>query len=221
MKKLFLKLLLAVGAFLVLILAYMGWFFHQMGVVQPGVPIVRVTGDRSALLVINIQQGTTGKFASFFAQGLVRQSGPFIQNVNQVIEKAQARKIPVIYIRHENTNKVVQTLMPSYLPANSTISALDPRVRVVPGEMFVKYKMDTFSNSDFDRYLRTAKINHLIVTGLDASQCVDRTIRGALQRGYTVTALSDAIISTTEKKRDEMFRAYVREGATLIPMAQW
>lgn len=204
------------------VFGYMGYFFNRMGVVADGAPITRDATDRPALLVIDIQEGITGQSASGFNRNLVRQSEPFIQAVNAAIDRAQSRQIPVIYVRQENTDKIVKLITGGkFLAAGTPGTALDPRVKVVPGPVFVKHLMNTFSNPEFDAYLRDNHINHLYMTGLDAAQCVDRTIKGALKRGYTVTALTDALITNEAKKKEEILQNYQREGVALITVGQW
>src|SRR5664279_3051811 len=43
-----------------------------------------------------------------------------------------------------------------------------------------------------DAKLKRAGIDHLVVTGMQSEYCVDSAIRGAHERGYKVTLVSDA-----------------------------
>jgi nicotinamidase-related amidase len=79
--------------------------------------------------------------------------------------------------------------------------------------------MDAFSNPALDAFLPQNEVSRLYVTGLDAAYCVDRTIKGALNRGYKVTAVKDAIISSTAEKRDQFLKSYETEGVTLTDAA--
>jgi nicotinamidase-related amidase len=205
-----------------MIFAYMGYFFMQSGVVSKGVPIVPGGEEKSALLVIDIQEGITGKLASPYTRGLAQQSETFIQTVNLAIEKAQLKDIPVIYIRHENTDQIVNILTGGkLLKAGTAGTEIDSRVSVVPGPVFIKGKGDSFSNQQLDDYLRTRQINHLYMTGLDATQCVHKTIQGARQRGYKITAISDALIAATIEKKEKVLAEYKQEGVIVMKMEQW
>ncbi|MEW6517570.1 MAG: cysteine hydrolase [candidate division FCPU426 bacterium] len=222
MKKLIFIIVSAVVAFILFAFVYMGFFFHRMAVVTTGAPITREAEDRPALLVIDIQEGITGQSAPQFNRNMVRQSGAFIQAVNAAIDKAQARQIPVIYIRQETIDPIANFLTGGkFLKAGTPPTALDPRVKAVPGPTYIKHVMDAFSNPELDAYLRSLNVNHLYMTGLDASQCVDRTIKGALQRGYTVTALADALLSGTVEKKEGMLKQYQQEGVRLMSVDQW
>jgi nicotinamidase-related amidase len=222
MKKIVLSILSVVVVLGVMLFAYMGYFFKQQGVISQGQPIVRGEIDNPALLVIDIQEGITGKLASSYTRGLARQSGPFIQTVNAAIEKAQLLNMPVIYIRQENTDKIINFLTGGKMLKEGTAStALDARVKVVPGTTFIKYQGDSFSNPELDAFLQDQQINHLYMTGLSATQCVHRTIKAAVQRNYAVTAISDALISSTKEKKAAVLKEYKQEGVELIVMEQW
>jgi nicotinamidase-related amidase len=55
-----------------------------------------------------------------------------------------------------------------------------------------KSRSSAFHGTDFDAKLKRADIDHLIVTGMQSEYCVDSAIRGAVERGYKVTFVSDA-----------------------------
>lgn len=221
MKKIFIWLAVVVAVFIASPLLYITLYFQRIGVVSEGQKIEQGLPEKSALLVIDIQEGATGKYASPIFHGLVKQSEPFIQKVNQAVEKAQSLKIPVIYIRQESTDKILNLLTRQLLAAGNPSAALDPRVHVVEGPAFVKHMMDTFTNPEFEAFLKKEGVNHLYITGLDATACVDRTIQGALKRGYAVTAISDAIISNTAGQKEKMCRKWQQKKVTVIGLDQW
>jgi len=221
MKKWIVGILLAAILAVAAPTAYMGYYYHQMGIVSQGDSIAPGGTEKAALVVIDIQEGTTGTLASPFSKGLVRQSEPLIRAVNQAIGNAQARQIPVIYILQENIDPIANLLSKNFLAAGSASAAMDARVRADQGPTFVKHKMDAFFNPEFERHLRENGINHLVITGLDASQCVDRTIRGALKRGYRVTAITDAVITNRAEKMEKILRQYQQAGVKLIPLEEW
>lgn len=222
MKKLILGILAVLVVLIVFVIGYMGYFFQRAGAVSKGEPIVASDVDTPALLVIDIQEGITGTLASSFTEGFAQQAEPFIQNVNAAIEKAEEQNIPVIYIRQENKDKIINLLTGGkMLKAGTAATMIDARVKIVQGPVFMKQVGDSFSNQQFDIYLRGNKINHLYMTGLSATQCVYKTIRGALQRGYTVTAISDAVIADTVEKKEAVLEQYKQEGVEVMKLEEW
>lgn len=64
---------------------------------------------------------------------------------------------------------------------------------------------DAFHGTDMDIQLRQRDIDHLILCGLTTNTCVDSTGRDAVEKGYNVTFVSDAVATFTM----EMQRATV------------
>jgi nicotinamidase-related amidase len=219
------KLLIALAVCLVVLLGacavYFFMYFHGISGVSTGPAVPQGLPDKPALLVIDIQEGITGKTAPKFTQNMVKQSGPFIEKVNQSIAMAQSKNLPVIYIRQEGTDKLFNMMAHHLLAPGDPSAALDPRVKVVPGPVFTKGKMDAFSNPEFEKFLTINGINHLYVTGLSATACVDRTIKAALNRKYAVTPITDAIIGEKVKDKEAKCREWAKANATLAQADQW
>ncbi len=56
----------------------------------------------------------------------------------------------------------------------------------------MKQNCNSFQDTDLDARLRAAKINGLIVCGMQTEFCVDTAVRAAAERGYKITLVSDA-----------------------------
>jgi nicotinamidase/pyrazinamidase len=220
MKKLLTGLAVGVVVLLGACVAYFFIYFQKIDGVSAGPAIAQGQPDKPALLVIDIQEGITGKSAPKFNQKMVRQSGSFIEKVNQVITLAQSKNMPVIYIRQEGTDKLFNILAQNLLAPGDPSAALDPRVKVVAGPVFTKAKMDAFSNPKFEEFLKDNSINHLYVTGLSATACVDRTIRAALNRKYAMTPITDAIIGEKVKDKETKCQEWAKANATLLQVDQ-
>jgi nicotinamidase/pyrazinamidase len=221
MKKLLIRLAIAVAVLIGVCFGYVVVSFQKMDGVSTGPKIAQNQPDKPALLVIDIQEGITGKTAPKFTQNMVLQSVPFIEKVNQTINLAQSKNMPVIYIRQENTDKLFNILFKNFMAKGSPSAALDPRVKVVEGPVFTKSKMDAFSNPQLEEFLKTNNINHLYVTGLSAMACVDRTIKAALNRGYAVSAITDAIIGEKVEKTEVNYREWEKANAVLLQADQF
>ncbi len=93
---------------------------------------------------------------------------------------------------------------------------LDNRIISANSNIFTKRKMDSFTNKDFESYLIKNEISHLIITGLDAEDCVDKTIKGAINRKYKVTVISDAIATKSDEKRSKKIEDFKKIGAEIL-----
>jgi nicotinamidase-related amidase len=76
--------------------------------------------------------------------------------------------------------------------------------------------MDSFSNPEFENFLKANKVNHVYITGLDAEACVDRTVKAALNRNYEVTVVSNAIAAKSEEKRNVKLWEFEKIGAKVV-----
>ena len=93
---------------------------------------------------------------------------------------------------------------------------MDKRVAVKSKNEFIKHRGDSFSNPDLDSFLKKNSINEVFLVGLDAEQCVYNTALGAMNRGYTVTIVTDAILLSRKEKWDELMEKYKRDGIKTV-----
>lgn len=134
-----------------------------------------------ALVVIDVQKimFSIPNFQPFDGEGVV-------DRIAGLIAKARAGGTPVFYVQHHALDeKAMQPGQPGF----PFVDKLAPQ----PGDdVTVKHNSSAFHGTDFDAKLKKAGIDHLIVTGMQSEYCVDSAIRGAHERGYKVTLVSDA-----------------------------
>jgi nicotinamidase/pyrazinamidase len=160
--------------------------------ISEGKPIVQKEKKKQAVLVIDIQEGITGKSAP--TDEFVSQSEVLISVVNRVIDSSTEKDIPVIYIKNEISNPLINILNNS-LAKDGPGAELDSRLRVVSSHIINKDKGDAFSNPLLDSILVEHDINRLVFTGLDLAYCVNNTIQAAVNRHYDISLISDALIT--------------------------
>lgn len=132
----------------------------------------------SALLVIDLQNGV---IASAYQREAV------LGAVNALIDNARRSRIPVVWIRHEDSD-----LVPGTAPWQF-VSELSPAA----GEPIVEKRYrDAFEDTDLENVLSELRVGKLIVTGAQTDICIRSTLHGALVRGYDATLVGDA--HTTE-----------------------
>ncbi len=105
--------------------------------------------------------------------------------------------------------------------AGSEGARLDPRLKVVSEALFIKDMPDAFTNLELDQHLQARQINHIIMTGVFADQCVRATAIGALNRGYKVTVLKEAVAAASTEDRDQAYRDLEEDGATVISVEKF
>lgn len=205
----------------VLVLIVAGALFAGIGYMASptrGGKIPAYPNPQKALLVIDLQKDYTGTGAR--PPFPYKDSEKLIATVNQAIAKASAEGIPVVYIRQEFEGPWgriwSRTFGSGTALKGSPGAELDRRLVRASGAEFTKPKGDAFSNPGLEAFLAGHRVRDLYLTGLDAEFCVHLTAQGALNRGYTVTVLTDAIALRAEQKRAALLAKYHREGIRLI-----
>lgn len=134
-----------------------------------------------ALVIIDVQKGMweNPAYPPHDGDGVLAR-------IADLIAKARAGGAPVMYVQHHGAgNHPFQPGKPGF-PFHDAIA---PQ----PGDdVTVKHNSSAFHGTDFDAKLKKAGIDHLVVTGMQSEYCVDSAIRGAHERGYHVTLVSDA-----------------------------
>jgi nicotinamidase-related amidase len=215
MVKFLLRLLLVIIGIIVILAVNLFIFSHNAQKITEGVPIENPDTGKVALLVIDIQEGTTGKVSA--TEGYVEQSDAFISRVNEVIEAADARGDAVIYIKSEVVNPLIN-IINNTLARGSEGAELDNRLLIKPGPVVTKRKNDPFRDTDLDQILTSEGIGKLVLVGLDAGQCVHSAFLAARNRGYRVSVISDAVLAENEELRKEALDTFREEGVELIPV---
>jgi nicotinamidase/pyrazinamidase len=198
-KKILLRILLALGLVIVVLVANYIVFNLTATKISTGSPIPDPPPANTALLVIDIQGGTTGETSAL--TGLKEQSEALISKVNALAEDMAARDQPVIYIRTEVANPLINVL--NNTMARGTKGAeLDPRLHLQTGEVVVKRRNDSFIGTGLDGILEDHQVGSLVLVGLDAGHCVKSTAQAALNRGYRVSVIEEAVITNKQEDRE-------------------
>jgi nicotinamidase-related amidase len=133
-----------------------------------------VDRTQSALLVIDVQNGVV---EDAFSRDAI------IEHMKDVIEKARAHNVPVIWIQHSDEELVIDShewhIVPELVP--------------LVGEKIVrKLFRNSFVETELEEILHELKTAHLYICGAQTNNCVRHTCHGALERGYDITLVSDA-----------------------------
>jgi nicotinamidase/pyrazinamidase len=169
--------------------------------------------ERPALLVVDIQEGTTGYLSDidFYKSS----AGPLIARINQLIDSTGKYKIPVIYISNEVTNYLLN-LVNDKLAQGSPGVLMDKRLKKVSGYLIMNQKMDAFGNPKLDSILTSRGINKLYFTGLDPAYSIANTVVAARNRNYKVGLIQDAVISESGSLMKKKLSEFGEKGCEVI-----
>jgi len=125
--------------------------------------------------------------------------------------------VPVSYVRDEFA---VWDLMDYFkrhgaAPALWTGSELDPSIDQWDGPYFIKNYPDALRNSQLQGWLAMQRAGKLVIGGVYVDGSVLATVRGAIQRGFHVVVISDAVAGRTDEARDAALKAMSDAGARI------
>jgi nicotinamidase/pyrazinamidase len=187
--------------------------------VSEGRPITQTGTKREALLVIDVQEGITGKAAT--SDVFVKQSEELLGVVNRLVDSSAMHNIPVIYVKNEISNPLINILNSS-LAIGSPGAELDSRLRMVSAYVINKDKGDAFSNPLLDSILTSRDVNTLVFTGLDLARCVKSTILAAANRHYTICLISDAVITQDpDSLKHDMLEKFKQRGCEVMSSEEY
>ncbi|MYL71831.1 isochorismatase family protein [Halobacillus litoralis] len=109
-----------------------------------------------------------------------------INNMNRAIHRAREKQIPVIYVQHEYPEG------PMKRGAEGWQLHPDLEKPLEQDAVIFKTVPNAFVNTSLKRTLDNVGADHLFICGAQTDYCVDSTSRGAFDRGYHVTLVSDA-----------------------------
>ncbi len=181
-----------------------------------GAKISAYANPQKALLVIDVQEDYSGLKGK--QPVLYPHVEPQIAAINGLIDKASKAGVNVVYIRQIFDDNVISRLMGGRTVEGKPGVELDARINMVSKNDFTKRLSDAFSNPQLESFLAGNQVNELYLVGLDAAYCVYNTAKGALNRGYKVTVVKDAIM--TRKNMSDILKRYEQEDISLTSSAE-
>ncbi len=132
----------------------------------------------TALLVIDVQKGVVAD---------AHQRDEVVGNIRDVVDKARAANVPVIWVQHSSDN----------LPVGSEEWQYVEELQQDGSEPIVHKRYgDSFEDTELESELAARRVGRLVVTGAQTDECVRSTLHGAITRGYDTILVGDA--HTTE-----------------------
>ncbi|MCO4781443.1 MAG: cysteine hydrolase [Candidatus Cloacimonetes bacterium] len=172
--------------------------------------------EKFALLLLDLQNDFLAKDGKMQVDQF--QVKTLLNEVNSVSSGLSTTSVPIIYIVNEfkKSDKVGNFFRKQAAVHGSVGAEFDDRLEIYSELLFKKLKPDAFSNSELDLYLRKHRVNHLILAGVFADQCVYYTCVAALNRKYKVSILQNAVATTTMKKLNDSLEEYISLGIEIL-----
>lgn len=218
MKKFILWIAIVIILIIAITFVYVKLFEKKALVISKGKMIESYQAEKAALLVVDIQEGITGFLST--KECYTKGSDAFIQKIDAVIEKSKEDSMPVIYVRNEITDWFINLLNNTYEKGNPG-AGFDRRLTIVSDLIVTKEKNDAFSNPILDSILIKNKISKLFVVGLDVAHCVNSTIYAAMNRGYKITVISDAVASESDTLKARMLKEFALKKVELLTTGEF
>ncbi len=204
-------ILLALIIAVVLVAAFM--LVRSMFIATKGRKISMYSDPRKALVVLDIQEGYSG--TNTRQPVTIPPATGMIATVNSLIEEAAESCMEVAYIRQVFSNNLIVRLHGGRRLGRVII---DRRIKIINGNDFEKNRTDAFSNRQFEQFLIDRHVDELYLVGVDAAYCIYYTALGALNRGYKVTVIKDAVM--TRNSMAGVLERYRRKGIAVITSEQ-
>lgn len=133
-----------------------------------------------ALLVIDVQMFGFGDDSPVYA------SESLLDNIGDLIARARAAGVPVIYVQHCGAAGASDE-------PGAPAWEIHPAIAPAEGEPVVqKRHPDAFQETTLQAELESRNIKCLVVAGMQTEYCVDTTCRRAYSLGYNVVLAKDA-----------------------------
>lgn len=131
-------------------------------------------GRSTGLLVVDVQKDVIGESIN---------GEQTVGNVAELVRKARAAGIPVVWVRHHDQGLV----------QGSDGWQIVDELKPAEGEPIVeKAYGDSFADTDLADRLREKGIDSLVLCGAQSDACIRSTFYGGVYRGYPMTLVTDA-----------------------------
>jgi gluconolactonase len=175
---------------------------------------VKLDPDRSALLVVDLQNDTVGEgaFADSGAPAFAREHG-VIENVMRLAEACRAAKLQVIHVwhvdepGHKDSTRNAE-LYRSIAGADALVRGTwgvgpVPGLEPLAGDVVVeKQRMSAFNSTTLDTKLRGLGATTVVVCGAWTNWAIEHTCRDAADHGYEVVVVTDGTATISAEFQD-------------------
>lgn len=188
--------------------------------------------DRTALLVIDMQNGFCHPKGSFASLGLdIAMCNAAIPSCAHLVQSAHEARVPVIFTRYvyrpdyRDGGVLVQEILPALADSKSLAAGswdaelVDELVPTADDFVVEKNRYSAFYGTGLEPILTSLGVRSLVLCGVTTNMCVETTARDASQRDYRVFVVSDAT-GELDRARHDMSLATVGFGFGAVVPAE-
>lgn len=165
-------------------------------------------GMRTALLLVDLQEGTCGSHAAGNRPALQEHFLAFtLPRLERALALSRAAGVEVIHTVIADLTADGRDRSADYRRCGMGFPPGSPPTRVIaplaprPDELVLpKSSSSPFSSTTLDYLLRNMAIEVLVVAGMLTDQCIDHTVKDAADRGYRVICLHDACLAESRER---------------------
>jgi ureidoacrylate peracid hydrolase len=170
----------------------------------------KLNPDSTALIIIDMQKDFCCEGGTFHKRGFdIISAQNLAKRLNSFLKEARKTLKHTIHLqmikRPEFTSPTVDDLYSRIKMERSYDPALAEPYEVIPqsGDIVIpKHKYSGFVSTYLDPFLRSKRVNTLIIAGLATNVCVESTARDGFMREYDIVIPSDLTEGTsTEAKK--------------------
>jgi len=205
---------IAVAAIIGSTLLFAAYVLRSMFIPTRGKRIGSYLLPNKALLVLDIQESGGNRQNISSALPIDTPFGQMLINVNRLIECFERSGHEVAYVRQVFTSNIITRLHGGRILAGRMEPRICRWVNVINKNDFAKNRTDAFSNKQLEQFLIDHQVEEIFLVGLDAAFCVYYTALGALNRGYRVTVVTDAIL--TGRNMRQILQRYHEKGISVL-----
>jgi len=191
--------------------------FSLFSCVSNGKKIEIYNNPQKALLVIDMQMDYVDENGKFPIE--INQINNLLETINMIINDFQKNNYEIIYVRNNFKKNDIRNIFRNYAVIEGTSGIeINPRIDVVSENIFDKYSPSALSNNDLEKYLIRNRINELFLCGVmaDVNECVGQTALEALDRGYVVNYIGNAVGSSSKKNIEKAIKKLRRKGINIV-----
>lgn len=166
--------------------------------------------SKTALVIVDVQN-------DYFPGGKWELSGQIeaAQKVQRLLMDARAKGLPIVHIQH-----VVESESAPFFQAGSDGVKIHESVLPLNGEpVITKHFANGFLETNLKDVLDKQGVKHLVVCGSMTHNCIDETVRAAVDQGYTATIINDACATLDMEHDGETIPAKHVHGAFMASLA--
>lgn len=134
----------------------------------------------------------------------------------ELLDHFRQTQQPIVHIQHVAIKPGAKTMLPGSIGGQ-----IHENVRPLEGEnevVFQKHYPNSFRDTPLLDHLRAAKVNRVVICGMQTNMCVDATTRAAFDFGFECVVAHDACAARTLAFQGETIPAPQVHGAFLAAL---